>query len=68
VEHQFDLVVTDPDPAQTSRFANHLGQNAEELLKEREVHGTVRIIKPAERPEKPWLGEEEPAPTAFPGK
>ena len=68
VEHQFDLVVTDPDPAQTSRLANYLGQNAEGLLKEREVHGTVRIIKPAERPEKPCLGEEEPAPTAFPRK
>jgi hypothetical protein len=57
VEDQFDLVVTDPDPAQTSRLANSLGKDAEELLKEREVHGTVKIIRPAERPEKPWMVE-----------
>jgi hypothetical protein len=60
VEGQFDLVVTDPDPAQTSRLANYLGEKAEELLKEREVHGTVKIIKPAERPEKPIHADEGP--------
>ncbi|MEO5712799.1 MAG: serine/threonine-protein kinase [Luteolibacter sp.] len=56
---QFDLVVTDPDPAQTSKFANYLGEKAQELLKEHEVHGTVKIIKRAERPEKPWMAEDD---------
>ena len=64
VNDQFDLVVTDPDPAQTSRLANYLGKNAEELLKEREIHGTVKILKPAERPEKPWMEDDVPAANA----
>lgn len=68
VKDQFDLVVTDPDPAQTSRFANYLGQNAEELLKEREIQGTVKILKPAERPEKPLTGEDTPTPGKSPTK
>ncbi len=68
VEGQFDLVVTDPDPAQTSRLANSLGKDAEELLKEREVHGTVKIIKPAERPEKPIHADEGPASPPSPMK
>ena len=68
VEGQFDLVVTDPDPAQTSRLANYLGEKAEELLKEREVHGTVKIIKPAERPEKPIHADEGPASPQSPMK
>ena len=59
VKAEFELLADHADPDEAVRQANQKAVDLQVSLKKAGLDSTYKIIKPAGKPEKPWMGEDD---------